>query len=78
VARYRITFDVAAVDQDDAKHWAFWVAGAETVMRDVDVVSVVRLGPSLAPEVQERDKKKPTGRDRDSKDYGLRPRHGSA
>lgn len=70
MARYRITFDVQAVDKADAQHWAHWVAGAETIMRGVDVVSIYRLGPSLAPEPveQKRSDEDPAGRNRDSQD----------
>lgn len=64
MARYRITFDVDAVDQNDARHWAHWIAGLETIMRDVDVYSVVRLAASMTVPPQKRSNEEAPGRDR--------------
>jgi hypothetical protein len=66
VARYRVTFDVTAVDKDDARHWAFFIASVSHGMKDVDVVSIYRLGPSLAPEPEKSSNKQASGRYRDS------------
>lgn len=44
--RYRVTLESDFIDRNDAQHWAMWVAGFESIARSVDVISVVRMGPS--------------------------------
>lgn len=68
MARYRVTFDVTAVDKADASHWAFFIASVSHGMKDVDVVSIYKLGPSLAPMPQEQksSNEESTRRDGDS------------
>lgn len=40
---YHVTFEIDARDRRDAEHWAQWVAGYETIMRDVYVLHVRRF-----------------------------------
>jgi len=42
MARYRVTFEIDAVDQNDAVHWAQFAASLFKDRQDTDVVSVVR------------------------------------
>jgi len=42
MARYRVTFEIDAVDQNDAVHWAQFTASLFQERQDTDIVSVVR------------------------------------